>query len=251
MLKFDLPDFWNLVSRLQAHSTNLYMADSMPESPLSSEEIAEMLKLLKDLEQQCLRFELPISRAAISRALKDHPRTEREFEMLLNSVKDEISGKLFVFIPPHRARYFEKTMLWQSAFPNAANDMKEAGNSYAAGLFTACVYYCMRVLEYGLRALATNVNITPPKPIDSLQWQGIIDLIEKEIRSKRISPGVSNSDSQIVFWTNAAAQFFIFKEAWRNATMHVRANYTENEAQKIIDAVDEFMSRLSNNGLSE
>ena len=39
---------------------------------------------------------------------------------------------------------------------NALRESLGAGNCYAAGGHTACVFHCMRVAEYGLRKLAAN-----------------------------------------------------------------------------------------------
>lgn len=58
-------------------------------------------------------------------------------------------------------------------FPSALEDIKEVGNCYATDRNTACVFHCMRVVEYGLRALAKRLRVKLPKNlhIDLAEWE--------------------------------------------------------------------------------
>jgi hypothetical protein len=73
----------------------------------------------------------------------------------------------------------------------------------------------MRALEYALRALALDTGTTTSAAIDRLNWQTIIEQISSEIETRRKAKGGA-SESKIEIWASAAAQFFLFKEAWRN-----------------------------------
>jgi hypothetical protein len=204
----------------------------------------DIKSVLAMLRQICKDLNLPIA-SSLTAEDAPPPMTSRELDVMIRCLVAELKSQLFAFIPTYRAKYFSLTVEWRSAFPNAANEVQLAGNAYAANLPTAAVYHSMRALEWGLHGLARDVGISPPRPIETLQWANIIDQIEAEIRKKRAAPGATSADPKINFWSSAASQFFVFKEAWRNQTMHVRTVYGEGEAVKILDAVSDFMSRLS------
>ena len=69
-----------------------------------------------------------------------------------------------MFIPDRQAGYYEQEELFGSEvhtnFESTRDDVKEAGNCYATGRYTACVFHCMRVLEKGLHALVRELNNT-------------------------------------------------------------------------------------------
>ena len=63
----------------------------------------------------------------------------------------------------------------------AIPDIIEAGNCYALNRPTACVFHLMRVIPYGMAALTKLLKVKLPKPIDLLEWQAIIDPIDKAV----------------------------------------------------------------------
>ncbi len=69
----------------------------------------------------------------------------------------------FVQIDKKLSQYFENKNLFDSkvskAFRNASADIVEAGNCLAVGLDTAAVFHLMRVVEWGLRAFATDLGL--------------------------------------------------------------------------------------------
>ena len=115
----------------------------------------------------------------------------------------------------------------KAAFPSAVSEMRAARNAYAVGLNTASVFHCMRALEHGLRAMASDVG----KIFDIQNWQNIIDEIEAEIKSeaKTLPRGAPKND-RLQFLSKAAAQFLYFKDGWRNYVSHGRVNYEEANA---------------------
>ena len=65
----------------------------------------------------------------------------------------------------------------------------------------------MRVLEYGLAAMAKEVGRT----FDRQQWQNIIEEIESAIRDLRKSPQTPEKAARLQFLSEAAKEFFYFK----------------------------------------
>jgi len=254
LLKQSAREFIRLGEEISSISMNLYIADSTsrddPDSGLTKAEKEEMRVHLIKIFDLCRLLGLNVSGNLISTRFDGSakhgrvPETHGEWDVLMEAVKSEIFTKLFVFIPEHRAAYFDKEVTWASAFPEAAGDLKSAYRCVVASEFTAGVFHAMRTLERGLHAIVSDMKFTMPKPIESLQWANIIDQILAEIKNRR-SAGKGSLDPKIEFWSGAAAQFFVFKEAWRNKTMHARVTYSESEGIKIINAVDDVMSRLA------
>lgn len=212
---------------------------------LGEEELVKLKAAMKVLHRVCTDTDLKTSETLLSQYLDDPPKTSGELSILVQAVKAELKSRLFVYIPDYRSKYFERDFEWATLFPTAATEAKEASNCFAFGANTASVFHSMRALEIGLHALAEDVGILTAKPLTDMNWHNIIDAIETEIKKKRGGSGMTSSDPKIMFWSEAASEFFMFKEAWRNQTMHVRKVYSESEAQRIIDAVDLFMRRLA------
>lgn len=166
----------------------------------------------------------------------------------------EASSILFLSFSPTRAKFFVgndptaapfgESVL--EAFPSAALDMREASNCYALERWFACVFHLMRVLEFGLRALADRFGVLDERST----WCQLIDDIEPEIRKIDKQAG-ADWKTQRKDFSGAATQFMFFKDAWRNHIKHVRDVYDEGRTTSIWQHTDEFMRKLVAIGLRE
>lgn len=135
-----------------------------------------------------------------------------------------------------------------SRFPDAARDIVSAGHCLGYEQWTAAVFHLMRALEYGLRDLAHRVGVIFPKPIELLNWQNIIEQIEKEVREagkRRQRDKTLEASKETEFYSQAASQFYHFKDAWRNHVAHARATYDEGKAHEVFYSVRAFMQNLA------
>jgi len=184
------------------------------------------------------------------------PKAERILEALLPGVKaafirdnlqdlqerieDELESRQFLYVPPALAEYYVKPLGgWSEVadrFPSAQFDVEEAGKCLALGRHTACVFHLMRVMESGVQALATLLNVTLPQ---QKVWQGLLDEINKAI--KALPP----KDAKTVAYAAATANLYNVKLAWRNEVMHPKAMYTDEEAARVLDATRAFMQDLA------
>jgi hypothetical protein len=168
----------------------------------------------------------------------------------------EIARHLFMQIPHDKAKYWEQKKLFGNKvyknFRSTREDIIEAGNCYAAGRNTACVFHCMRVLEKGLHALVHELNntfqtnIVFSKGVEHTNWGNIIDKIESEIREllkPTRQPRLTQNDLQ--FYSEAAKEFVYFKNAWRDDVSHSRSAYGEGTAKDVLEHVRAFMQHLS------
>ena len=172
--------------------------------------------------------------------------------LILEVFKGELASKLFLFVPSSRAIYWERDDLLsegaRAAFPNATAELREAGKAYAADLPTASVFYSMRAVEHGLRALAGNVGLV----FGTQNWQNIINEIEKQISDwqKNGIPGVppkdkAAKDARLQFLSETAKEFGYFKDGWRNYVAHTKVPYNEYQALTVLNHSTDFIVRLS------
>ena len=171
---------------------------------------------------------------------------------LQKRVQEELQAKMFFCVPSERAARYDIEEAFGSAvhknFPSSSFDIKEAGNSYACGRSTACVFHLMRALEIALSAFAGLFHV----PSDHTNWHNIIEGIESKIRDMGKDPNkVSDWKEKQEKYAQAANGFMFFKDAWRNYTAHARGKYTEDEADGIYRNVSSFMQKLAQLGLSE
>jgi hypothetical protein len=209
------------------------------------------------MEMVCYPHQLVESMNMIQRIGKDfespvtHAELHWKFDALMSLMKSEASKRVFLSIPRYRQIYYvgedgkSATIFGpdaEKAFASAIPDMIEAGNCYALGRSTACVFHSMRVLEPGLRVMAADVGET----FDVQQWHTIIELIESKIRAqaKAMPPGAPKGE-RLQFLSEAAKEFFYFKDGWRNHVAHAKASYDEPQALSVLTHVQIFMRHLS------
>jgi hypothetical protein len=168
--------------------------------------------------------------------------------MLTRVFYAEVKEKTLYYIPPHLAKYYhidlpdEVSIL---SFPSAASEIIWAGRCLAVGLPTASVFHSMRAAEIGVRALGTALGVTFCFPIELAEWQNILDQIDAKIRNLKNQPRSPQKDSDLEFYSQAAAQFRYFKDGWRIRVAHARATYDEEQATDVVDHVRSFFVTLA------
>jgi hypothetical protein len=160
---------------------------------------------------------------------------------------------MFLYVPSEDAKWYEKDDVLSSpaktAFPNAAKELREAGNCLAFNVWDSAVFHSMRAVEHGLRAVAKVLNVKFPFPIELADWQNVIDQIESAIRAIQAKsvPAVDKAkkDAEVQFYSEAASHFMYFKDAWRKHVAHTRTGYKEPQATKVVEHVAYFIERIS------
>lgn len=164
-----------------------------------------------------------------------------------NCTIEELAQHYFLFIPRSRRDMLEQTQppFGQSVadgFSDASKDIAAAGRCIALAEWTAAVFHLMRVLEHGLRPMATKFNV--PFKVDS--WHTVLKGIEDGINNLRNKQGLTEDDrKEITFYSEAASEFRHFKDAWRNHVSHSRAHYDERDALSVWNHVKAFMQHLT------
>jgi hypothetical protein len=173
------------------------------------------------------------------------PRTvfARALEELNGRIRDEISLMLIMRIPKEKATYYDKVDAFgievEKKFPDASYDIRQAGNAYATGCNTGCVFHLMRAVEFGVRTLGTGLGIQNiEKP-----WGPLLAEMRNEIAARRANGTMTRDEHDT--YSGAIVLLENVKDAWRNPTMHPAAKYDEAEALTVYEAVKQFMANLT------
>ena len=210
-----------------------------------SVELCRLLNVSKQLE-------LTFSKALIESRIpiSNVPETEEAFNILVDAVRLELKNRLFLFVPPHRAEFYEMDSILSAAtkiaFPTPYEELREAGNCLAAGMNSATVFHAMRAAEIGVRAFGSALGVAfPSHPLELADWQNILEQSESKIGDMRKLPKGTHKDEELYFYSQAAIQFRYFKDGWRVRAMHGRATYSEPQAKEILNHVRDFFESLA------
>jgi hypothetical protein len=226
---------------------------------VNADTISDASKVFKWTEEVCRALSLTIAAETVSEAqvvlggieIPTWQWLVHEIKNIQDIIAKELQGRVFVYIPPEKARFFSDQTVpcvfgqeVQSSFPSAFADIYEAGACLATSRATACVFHLMRVLEIGLASLGAVFGVS----LAHTNWAPAIDEIERKIREMHKDPvwrALPDCKDQQEFYAQAASHFGILKDAWRNYTVHARGSYTEEMAALIFDNMRVFMQTLS------
>jgi hypothetical protein len=203
--------------------------------------------VLEKIEASCRNLGLQTSTKAakyVIRLMNDPEtifnRMGSAVENLTNNIRWEMQDILFWQMPSDRAKFFDQKELFgkdvNAKFPTIQFDMVEAGNCYACGRGTSCVFHLMRIMEVGVQQFGNRLGVTFT---DQKNWQNILDEINKAIKP------LPAKDPLTIAMSQASANLYSVKLAWRNEVMHPNDIYTLEEADNLIRQVKIFMVQLA------
>jgi hypothetical protein len=176
----------------------------------------------------------------------DFPQYETLIERLLGfrrNLNDQLASKKIGFIPKDKLEYWNKEKLFGeevfSKFKAARADLEEAGNCFAMGRNTACVFHLMRVMEVGLLRLAKRFRV---KNIKALTWGDVLREINSKLDPRRKDP---KKKAGAVRYDSALAHFRTAKNGWRDRVCHSTVSYNVSQALDIFSATKGFMRELA------
>jgi hypothetical protein len=185
------------------------------------------IHLLRPIEKQkaeMLKIEVPV-------------RTK--IQQLCSVVHSELEARIFFHIAVKEASFYDQKEFFGSSvnqrFPSVQYDMVEAGNCYALGRGTACVFHLMRIMEVGVQEFGAKLGVSLAH---EKNWQNILDETNKAIKALPPKAATTVEMSQV------SANLYSVKLAWRNEVMHPNDTYTLEEAENLIRLVKVFMQKL-------
>ncbi len=246
MENFNAVHFWDIAVLLANIQKNFATQDADRPVPSYTDD-SDVVQVHQDIVSRCDSTGLIVSSkcaSSVVHELKGKGFTYGKFRFLLaqlqNTIRWEMEDKLFMYIPSDRAaRYDQAELLGKDVaakFPAIQYDTTEAGNCYACGRSTAVVFHLMRIMEVGVQQFGSKLGVT--LTVDK-NWQNILDEINKAI--KPLNP----KDLKTVELSQACANLYAVKLAWRNEVMHPKDTYTLEEADNLIRQVKIFMEQLS------
>jgi hypothetical protein len=209
---------------------------------------------LATLPEELRTLELPVSSIAAERlaALLKNPlasadEVECRTRDLITRLNDELDARLFLTIPTSVVHYYglpgtilgaEIVHKWSSLTKDAA----EAGNCFALGRYTACVFHLMRVMERLVQEFLLNIKAEvthkgKPIELEYAEWHEVEDAIAAKL--KNMARGKRKSRCNGALLTLGAVRLGI-----RNEVMHPRGFYDDADARKLIDNVKAFAHEI-------
>jgi hypothetical protein len=243
---------WSCIQRINAGTGD----DALPD------QFVEFLKeLQKNLSALCASAELDYTLERVHGRFMEltwaygSPTANlalKEFDYLLDSLKAELSNRLFLFVPKDQSDFWDDEMLFGKWPKSIKEEARQTGNCYAAGLWTASVFHAMRVAEHGLRTVAKSLN--PPIqitskgvmiPLEYGDWNQIVSAIRNAIADARKLPRDAKQEALLQKYSDLADSSEYMKDIWRNATAHNRRQYTGPEALAAIQRTKTFMNAVA------
>jgi hypothetical protein len=210
------------------------------------------------LLEECRVMGLPVACRQIENVLRtlelgsahgEGTTTARAANMISTTLETEMALRLFFFIPPDRAKYYEPDEPIfgtdvQTKFASGTYELDEAAKCFAFRRSTAVVFHLMRLMEIALGAVSKCLAIPPATRGGERNWGSILSKIKAETDRRNTSAGWTQAGDRELF-----ADLFVsldaVRVAWRNATMHVENKYNMEEAEHIFVAVRGFMKKLA------
>ncbi|MGA7833260.1 MAG: hypothetical protein WCA21_20070 [Terracidiphilus sp.] len=221
-------------------------AYSQSDETAQAESVKDWRECMTVVGEECQKIGLTISNACtqdIVFALGYGMDVEKfiiSLAELENTIRREMESNKFFYMPASQAEFYGQKELFgakvNAKFPSIQFDMEEAGNCYAMGRGTACVFHLMRVMEVGVQQFGAKLGVML---VTEKNWQNIVDEINKAI--KVLAPKALGT----VEMSQASANLYCVKLAWRNEVMHPNDTYTLEEAENLIRVVRIFMGQLA------
>jgi hypothetical protein len=175
---------------------------------------------------------------------------------------DELNKRRFLHVLPDRIKYLDQPNLFgievNDAFPSAVQDIREAGNCFAADCNTAAVFHLMRAVEWGLRALCVAMGFRRLRtrnkktgkvkyvPLGWTDWETTLNQLKERV-TQLVGKTKRGAKKQVYqeFYYPALQDIEAIKDAWRNHVMHTRREYGPKDADAVFSHVRRLMVKLA------
>jgi flagellin-specific chaperone FliS len=251
MLRHYASDYVYILRLLEMCKSVTVFAASFPQER-RLEKLQDDRDTIKEISVTCQKMDMPLSVIQCDRAiniidlalsvsdvglqLEQMKELQQRIDTLSEIILDELSTKLFYFVSPDLAEFYEINQFSHEVtdrFSGAVYDMEEAGKCLSLGRYTACAFHLMRVVECGLLEFKSFLTIDKNCP----SWDSILKALNAHIGSL---PSTHEQEK----YRKIVSRVYAIKDAWRNPTMHVEYKYNDEEALEVFDATKNFMKVL-------
>jgi hypothetical protein len=263
MKQYNVSQLALILGILEGQCKDLQLQDAVQSEGLTDDDLQKFVKLFKGLQGSC--EELGVDRGTLRQIqvfVVEHETgipdrrpsiVHAKVRTILHAIDEILEARKFFLLSEEEASFYANGKLFGESFQSkysmsATREALCAGNCYAASQYTACVFHCMRVAEYGLRKLAANsmlrVKLTDrgkPMPIEYATWNKVLTGIRNKIVKIRTRPEGPKKEKDLQFFSSAADHCEYMKDIWRNEISHTRRWYKKEEALSVINRVKEFV----------
>lgn len=236
MLQHKAETFW----RLSGHIGQMIV--HLQRGIMDAEYLGETLG---EVHRELIALDLPMSvkKSEAMTAMFVRGCTHIEFQQAVSDlnerVHDELESRVFLSLDNTEAKFYAPKgppfgAEVERAFPALSEDIESAGRCIAVGQSTAAVFHLMRAMEVAVGALAAKLGIGNIER----EWGKLLSDIDGKITNM---PKGNERDA----WSEARANLYHVKQAWRNPTMHPKQTYTPEQAREIFAATKVFMAHLA------
>lgn len=264
MRDYKLKELVVALGGIEAGLIQLDTMDMMSLKMSDDEYVSSLCTLLEGLRESCNAFDAEISLLDQITTLIDEIRKgtidKREAVLyarvkpIIHGVHSNLSRRTFMYVPEDQALCWNNPHQFGEAFllcfpPAAKRELIEAGNCFAASRYTACVFHCMRIAEYGLRKISRTLGVKvsdkgKPCRIEYATWITLIVAISVRIEQARKLSASPRKERRLQFYSEANDKCSYMKDLWRNEVSHTRKLYNRPEALGVMIRVKEFVVLL-------
>jgi len=239
--------FWTALPAASGQSPDDKIANE------SKNEIKGMLEKLTDKAKECgLKTTVICVRKTLTILGADTCIWKNYFDrvpVIFETLENEIETIKLMRIAANKADYYDNPALFgedvNRAFRSACFDIREAGNCFAVGRNTACVFHVMRVIESALEEAAKVIGVPLELESESPSWEQILKTIKVRVgQIESTEPKEENWRQKRQFAQIIMERIRSIKDAWRNPVMHVVAQHDEHSARSVLNHTEAFMRDL-------
>ncbi len=204
---------------------------------------------LESALDQLGRMNITITRGSLQGAYKTFTdQTQQLWECL----KTDLDKRVFMFMPLVEAQYYDQDELFgpevKTRFPKANKEIISAGNCYATGTNTACVFHLMRAVELGARTMFKGMRATKhlKRPMTLCTWGELTAALDEGLKGLTVGKRSRTAKANTFqFYSHAVGVFKHFKGAWRDPVSHTGRFYKPGETKDIVNNTRQFMQHLA------
>jgi hypothetical protein len=234
-------------------------------------ELAEPLKRKRKIRRY---IDPPRGRKRVMLRLT-YEKARTEIEELRDAIRTELNERIFLRIPtdlehfyyeeghetsplaklvagiPYRPLFDDESKPLEQRFsqrwPLAHEEVKAAGNCFATGNNTACVFHLMRAVEHGARAMVEGLGVTSnlKKPIELCSWEELIQVLDPAVVALKVGSKKTRQQNELWSFYDKAVGHFKHFRAWRDPIAHARKTAGVIETLDTLNNVRQFMVHLN------
>lgn len=170
-------------------------------------------------------------------------RLAGDMDNLILRVFDDLSNQFYFHVDQRDVPFYGQKEPFgpkvAAKFPKAQPELERAGNCIALQQSTAAVFHLMRAMEVVVQRLGKKLGVANVEK----EWGKILSDIHGAI--EKMPKGDAREKAKRNGWSEAHANLYHVKQAWRNDTMHPKETYDRHEALEVYSATRTFMTHLA------